>query len=131
MMWWRFPNLVPNHQLNETHSFLPKFSVKDTPVPGPTTTEAASEAMLFPAQVHSRKLTWIPKMMGLAKGNGSLKKWQFLVSMLDFWGVNLLNLAPWLLHSLTLWPFQKPPTMACCFEKQIFWPAVFLGCDFG
>ena len=29
-------------------------------------------------------------MMGLGKGN-SLKKWQFLVSMLDFWGVNLLE----------------------------------------
>ena len=27
-----------------------------------------------------------PKMMGLGKGNGSLLKWQFLVSMLDFWG---------------------------------------------
>ena len=29
---------------------------------------------------------WIPKMMGLGKGS-SLKKWQLLVSMLDFWGV--------------------------------------------
>ena len=29
---------------------------------------------------------WIPKMMGLGKGN-PLKKWQFWVSMLDFWGV--------------------------------------------
>ena len=25
-------------------------------------------------------------MMGPGKGNGTLSKWQFLVSMLDFWG---------------------------------------------
>jgi len=36
-------------------------------------------------EIHSRKLTWIPKWW-FGKGN-SLYKWQFLVSMLDFWGV--------------------------------------------
>ncbi len=31
-------------------------------------------------------------MMGLGKGNGTLEKWQFLVSsMLDFWGVYSLG----------------------------------------
>ena len=32
-----------------------------------------------------------PKMMGLGKGNGTLEKLQFLVSMLDFWGVYSLG----------------------------------------
>ena len=32
-----------------------------------------------------------PKMMGLGKGNGTLLNWQFLVSMLDFWGVKCLT----------------------------------------
>ena len=36
--------------------------------------------------IHPRKLTWIPKMMGLGKGN-SPQKWQFLVFMLDFCSV--------------------------------------------
>ena len=36
-------------------------------------------------EIHSRKLTWIPKWW-FGKGN-FLYKWQFLVSMLDFWGV--------------------------------------------
>ena len=37
--------------------------------------------------LHPRKLTWIPKMMGWKRYLIPLKKWQVVVSMFDFWGV--------------------------------------------
>ena len=42
--------------------------------------------------LHSQKLTLTPKLMVWKAGNGTLKKWQCWVSMLDFWGVNTLIL---------------------------------------
>ena len=50
-------------------------------------------------------------MMGLGKGNGTLKKWQFGVSMLDFRGGNCLPLGNL--------PSQK--------ERILFQPSFFRG----
>ena len=44
--------------------------------------------IIFAIYLHPPKINeWIPKMMVWS----SLQEWQFLVSMLDFWGVNAQN----------------------------------------
>ena len=39
--------------------------------------------------IHPRKLNWTPKNDGFGKGD-SLKIWPFLVSMLDFWSIDII-----------------------------------------
>ena len=41
--------------------------------------------------VYSRKLRWRAPKRWFRKGNGTLSKWQILVSMLDFWSVHSYN----------------------------------------
>ena len=48
--------------------------------------------LIYRCKVHPRKLTWIPEN-GLEKVD-SFEIWPFLVSMLDFRGVNRLELIP-------------------------------------